>query len=252
MTAPLPYATDAGWSDRAAFGLVVLQVDETIEQELPALLAGPPTRLYHARIPSGDDLTAETIARMADDLPASVRLLPPAVHFAAIAYACTSGAAVLGEDRVAALVNAVRPGVPVTNPLTALKAACRALGVGRLALVSPYVAEVSDALRARLDEAGIATAAFASFDQRDEATVARIAPTSVLDAVTRIGAATEVEAVFVSCTNLRVAAIAAEAESRLGRPVLYSNQVLAWHLLRLAGIADALPGRGALFETPLA
>lgn len=250
MTA-LPYATDAGWSERAALGLIVLQVDETIEQEFPALVDGAGARVYHARIPSGDDLTAETIARMAHDLPAAVRLLPPAVDFAAVGYACTSGAAVLGEDRVAALIGEARPGVPVTTPLTALRAACAALGVRRLGLLSPYIAEVSDALRRRLEDAGIAVAAFASFDQREERVVARIAPASVLDAALAVGAEAESDAIFVSCTNLRVAGVVAEAEARLGKPLLFSNQVLAWHMLRLGGVDDPLPGRGALFARPL-
>jgi len=250
MTA-LPYATDAGWSERAALGLIVLQVDETVEQEFPALVADTPTRLYHARIPSGDDLTAETIARMAHDLPAAVRLLPPAVDFACLGYACTSGAAVLGEERVTALVGEVHPGVPVTTPLTALRAACAALGVRRLALLSPYIAEVSDALLGRLEDAGIVIAGFGSFDQREERVVARIAPASVLGAAIEVGAGADCDAVFVSCTNLRVAGIVAAAEARLGKPLLFSNQVLAWHMLRLAGIADPLTGRGALFARPL-
>jgi maleate isomerase len=50
------------------------------------------------------------------------------------------------------------------------------------------------------------------------------------------------DAVFVSCTNLRVAEIAEEAERRIGRPVLSSNLALAWHMLTLAG----LPASGSV------
>lgn len=34
-------------------------------------------------------------------------------------------------------------------------------------------------------------------------------------------------------------------------PVLASNQVLAWHMLRLAGISDVQSTFGKLFEAPL-
>ncbi len=36
------------------------------------------------------------------------------------------------------------------------------------------------------------------------------------------------------------------AEQDLGLPVISSNQALAWHMLRSAGVTDSLPGRGRL------
>ena len=56
------------------------------------------------------------------------------------------------------------------------------------------------------------------------------------------------EAVFVSCTSLRSFGITNSLEDELGIPVLSSNLVFGWHLLRLAGIDDRLPGFGSLFE----
>ena len=52
------------------------------------------------------------------------------------------------------------------------------------------------------------------------------------------------DAVFLSCTNLRTLNVIPEIEARIGKPVLSSNQVLAWHLLRLAGChaVDDAPG----------
>jgi maleate isomerase len=53
--------------------------------------------------------------------------------------------------------------------------------------------------------------------------------------------------VFVSCTSLRLAEAVAEIEAELGKPVTSSNHAMAWHALRLAGVADALPQFGRLF-----
>jgi len=36
-------------------------------------------------------------------------------------------------------------------------------------------------------------------------------------------------------------------EQRVGKPVITSNQALAWDALRLAGIEDQMAGYGALF-----
>jgi maleate isomerase len=56
-----------------------------------------------------------------------------------------------------------------------------------------------------------------------------------------------VDAVFVSCTSLRIAELVPELESKIGKPVISSNFAMAWHALRLAGVDDCEPQRGRLF-----
>ena len=73
----------------------------------------------------------------------------------AIGYGCTSGATIIGEDRVAKIIAKAHPGVPSTNPLTAAKAAFPALGVSRLGLLTPYTPDVTEAMQARFEAAGI-------------------------------------------------------------------------------------------------
>ena len=60
-----------------------------------------------------------------------------------------------------------------------------------------------------------------------------------------------VDAVFVACTSLRVAEVAAEIEDAVGKPVTSSNHAMAWHALRLARIDDRLPQWGKLFAAGL-
>ena len=86
-----------------------------------------------------------------------------------------------------------------------------------------------------------------SFNQEDDNVVARIAPSSLAEAIVRLGSAKDCDAVFVSCTSLRVARIVEEVEARIGKPVTSSNHALAWHMLRLTGYAKPLPKRGRLF-----
>ena len=62
-----------------------------------------------------------------------------------------------------------------------------------------------------------------------------------------MGSSASCDGVFVSCTNLRTLDIIPVAEERLGVPVLASNQVLAWHLLRSVGIDASPTGGGRLF-----
>jgi len=250
----LPYSLDGGAGSVAAVGLVVLQTDETMESELRGVFDHPGLGLYHSRIAMEAAVTAETLDRMRDDLPRAAALLPGAGNadgeggLAVVGYGCTSGATVIGPETIDAIIRRVHPRARTTNPISAVIAAANALGVRRLGFVTPYVAEVSAAMRALLEQHGFEIAAFGSFEEQADAVVARIAETSVLDAIRTIGGADAVEAVFVSCTNLRSFGVIDLAEQAVGKPVITSNQALAWHMLRLADERTAGRGPGKLFQ----
>lgn len=240
----LTFDTEDGATAR--LGLIVLQSDETLEPEFSRMLATTGAVSYVSRVPSAQDVTPATLASMEEALPAAAELLPPQVTFDAIGYGCTSGATVIGEKQVVKRVQSVIGDVPVTNPLSALKAACTALGVRRLGFVTPYIEAVTARLRAALEADGLEIAGAGSFEQIEERVVARIAEHSVLAAIEQVAAMAPCDAVFASCTNLRTLGIIDEAERRIGRPVISSNQSLAWHMLTLAGLPVRVAGAGRL------
>ncbi|MEO0821378.1 MAG: aspartate/glutamate racemase family protein [Pseudomonadota bacterium] len=233
-----------------ALGLVVLEADATIEHDFRRILPAS-ARLHISRVPSAPDVTSETLQAMEAHLPAAAGLLPASVDFDTIGYGCTSGTAQIGAGRIAELVRRGKPCRTVTEPLSALVAACAALGLNRLAFLSPYVDPVSERLRGALARAGIATPVFGTFAEQEEARVAQIAPASTRAAgatlVSQAGAG-EVDALFLSCTNLRTLAVIDALEAETGLPVLSSNQVLAWHMARLADPGLALTGPGRLLQ----
>lgn len=248
----LDFVTDQGLGTRARLGLIVLQTDQTIEHEFAQVLgANADVALYAARIPNAMDVTPDTLRQMALDLPHAAGLLPNSFGFDVIGYACTSGATMIGETRVDALIRGVHPEVKTSNPLSASKAAMAALGLKRIALVTPYAVDVTLEMQANLRAAGFDTTAVASFAQSDDFTVARISADSILSAVLHIGARSDCDGVFVSCTSLRAMQVIAQAEAQIGKPVLSSNQALAWHMMRLAGLDDAPQTAGQLFQTGL-
>ncbi len=245
----LKFSTTEAIGYRATLGLVVLQTDETIEPEFKRLIREPGVALYATRIPSGKTVTPETLSAMEVALPAAVGLFPTSLAFDAIGYACTSGATFIGSDNVARIVRSAVEVESVTDPLKAVVVACGALGVRRLGFVTPYVAEVSAAMRAALEEHGLEVAAFGSFEQVEDSAVARIDPSSILDAAVQVGGTAACDAVFISCTNLRTLDIIAPAEAQLKKPIITSNQALAWHMLRRAGIGGPGAEFGRLMET---
>jgi len=251
----LDFETDAGSGSRARLGLIVLQTDETIEDEIRRLVDVEGVLLHCTRIPSDPEVVPDTLAAMAAELPAAADMLPH-VDLGAVGYGCTSGATIIGPERVAELIRSARPGdeagsfarTPITEPLTAVRAACDALGMRRLGFVSPYEPRVTTAMREALTAGGLNVTAFGSFGEAEEYRVARICTRSVHEAILQVGRAAECDGVFVSCTNLRTLPVLEAAEQALGLPVISSNQALAWHMLRSAGIADSMLGRGRLFE----
>lgn len=243
----MAYQTDAGIGRRANIGLLVLQTDLTIEDEFRHILPEG-VALYGARLESPAEITPEKLKLMETHIPVAAGLLP-AVDFASIGFGCTSGALVIGEGNVARRVTSVRPEARVTDPVTAAVAAMAALRAGRVALLTPYLPQINASLREQFQQRGLNVPVMGSFNQPDDYTVARIAPESIEAAMVKLGRSDHVDAVFVSCTSLRVARIAARIEAVIGKPVTSSNHALAWHMLRLAGIADKLPQHGRLFET---
>jgi len=225
-----------------AIGLIVLQTDETIEQEFRHLF--PPTHcdFYVSRIPSGREVSADTLNAMAGDMTAAARLFPASIDFDVVAYGCTSGASFIGAERVAELIRAGCNVRHVTEPVTALRHACEKRAIRTLALVSPYVENVSARLRAVLSAHGIETPAFGSFNEASEAKVARISPDSIIDAAVKLARTTDSDGLFLSCTNLKTLSVLKEIEAIVGRPVLSSNSVLGEHVHDLADRIVASPG----------
>jgi maleate isomerase len=185
---------------------------------------------------------------MAAELPAAASLLPNSFTYQAVGYGCTSGTAVIGADQISLLVQQGCTTTAVSNPLTALIAGCKELGIQRLAFLSPYLESVSDHLRARIHEAGIETPIFGTFNEEVEANVVRISADAIIKAAVQLGQQSECDGIFLSCTNLRTLDVIADIEKRINKPVLSSNQVLAWHLAKLAGVSLPHHGYGRLIS----
>ncbi|MEX0759409.1 MAG: hypothetical protein WD100_07510 [Tistlia sp.] len=102
------------------------------------------------------------------------------------------------------------------------------------------------------EERGVPVPVMGSFTEENDNEAARISLDSIEAAALELGSDPSVDGVFVSCTSLRLVAVAERLEARLGKPVTSSNHALIWHCLRLAGIEDGVPGYGRLFHAPLA
>lgn len=247
----LPHRLDRGIAERAAIGLIVLATDQTIEHEFRRLLEVPGVSLYESRILNDALIAPETLVAMEARLVEAAALILPELPLDVIAFGCTSAAMVIGEARVCERIREARPGIACTTPITAAFAAFQALGVRRLALLTPYRDDINRFMRSYIEDRGFEVPVMGSFNEEDDRRAARIDAASVRDAAIELGRSDLVDAVFVSCTSLRLVDAIGAIEAELGKPVTSSNHAMAWHCLRLAGIADQRPAFGMLFERSL-
>jgi maleate isomerase len=245
----MAFQLDDGIAARAAIGLVVLATDHTIEHEWRQILAPlPGVAFYEARLYNAAEVSPETLREMEKDIAATASLILPAERMDVLAFGCTSGTIAIGEDEVFARLREARPGIACTTPITAAVAGMKALGARRVALLTPYMDRINRMMRDWLQARGLEVPVMGSFNHENDNEVARISTRSIEAAILELGRHEAVDAVFVSCTSLRVAEIVARCEAALGKPVTSSNHAMAWHALRLAGPRDKVPGFGRLFE----
>ena len=78
-----PYRLVGPIGSKGTLGRIVLENDETIEQDFRRLFPDPEVALYVSRIPSGAEITPETIFEMEAELPRAASLFPSASEDAA-------------------------------------------------------------------------------------------------------------------------------------------------------------------------
>ncbi len=164
-----------------------------------------------------------------------------------IVFHCTAVSTMdpaLGEDVVARIEAAT--GISATATSRALVAAFAALKVRRVVMITPYHAEVNRNEIAFLAHHGIEVVADLGLGCAGGVQMAGIEPGAWYRHAMAMRR-DDVDACFISCTTIRVSPVIDALERDLGMPVVTSNQAMAWHCLRRAGITDRVVGLGALF-----
>jgi len=233
---------------RTQLGLIVLQSDVTIEDEIHYYFADQPISLFVNRIPFENEVTPETLKEMENHLGQTMSLFPLEAEFDAMGYGCTSGAMHIGGDKISTLVSEHRPCKHVSNPLDAAIAAFKFKEIKKIAYLGPYSEEMCVTMINRFIDAGFEVPASASYDETEDRFVGRIDPESIKrDAINLAKKNPDVDAVFISCTNMKCADVIPQIEAETGIFALSSNQSLAWDLAQKTGLTlDA--NKGKLFQ----
>jgi maleate isomerase len=238
---------DAGVGERASIGLLALATDRIGTLDTEAFLAAPGVALFSTRVESSPVATPESLAKLGEHLEQGARLLVPGSRLDVVGFSCTSGTVAVGVAAVRAAIWRARPGVAVVTPIEAGAKGLKRLGVRRISLLVPYLPRTADLVASYFEAQDLAIIRRATFDLGGDPEMNRLSPTVLAKAAHAVDDPAS-EAIFISCTGLRTSPILAALEKGLGKPVVTSNQALAWDALRLAGVGESLPGRGRLFE----
>ena len=242
----MPCEHDEGPASQAAIGLVTLSNDVTIEPELRNFLPLEGVAVYATRIPTSSAGTVEALRALEGHITEAAALIVPEFRIDVMALGCTSGSMAIGPEVVAERIRAARPGMACTNPVSAAAKGLRALGCKRIALLDPYTDEVNVVVERYVSEQGFDIVDKGSFKQRGDPNIVRVPPRAIFEAGLALASSPAVDGLFISCTALRVSPVIGRLEDALGKPVVSSNQALAWDCLRLAGCNAPVPGFGHL------
>lgn len=226
-------------------GLIILATDHTTEVDFQRMVAGERIGVYATRIPYANPVTPENLRAMQPSLTAGAALILPDEPLDVVMYSCTSASVVIGDAQVETAVRAAKPGAAVVTPTAAAVAGLKALDARRISVLTPYTLETSRPMADYFLGLGFDIARFTCLGLTDDREMARISPAEIV-AFAREAMAPDSEALFISCTAVRAAGVAAEIETAIGKPVVTSNLATAWACLRLCGDQAARPELGRL------
>jgi maleate isomerase len=228
--------------DAVEIGLIAVATDHTIEAELRLFLPPERASIYVTRVALPDRFDLDSLRATSAGLAAAAALLVPGSPLDVIAYGCTSATVAIGESAVFERLRRDRSDIPCTTPISAAMAAFARFGAARLALLTPYPRAVHEAIAAFLGSRGFTIADQTCLGIDRDSAISRVTMSQLREAVVRLRLA-GADAIFLSCTALRTAALIDALEAETGLPVVTSNQALAWHCLHQAGRTGGL-GRG--------
>ena len=231
-------------------GLVALATDYNSETDLRRILPKG-VDLFTNRVLNANPLTIENLRAMAGDITRAAGGLLPGLGVDVVIYGCTSGTAAIGGQELERLIRIAQPSVPCTNPILSASEALRTFGAKKISILPPYEDAVNAAVADNFKTEGFDILNIEGFGLDDDIKMTGLPPTAIAEAAQQV-CDPNADALFISCTAIRSSLVIEEVEQKLGKPVVTSNQALAWHCLQLMKNNSRVNGFGKLFENALA
>ena len=232
--------------NRRRIGLLLPSSNTTQEPEFTRILRDDVT-LHVARLPLRN-VDPSSTAQIAADIEGESRKLADA-DVDAIVLAATAPSSRNGIGYDQELIRRIESasGRKATTASTALVEALSTLGVERLVIGAPWSDAVNASAAAFIEASGFKVLAQRALGHVSNLEIGALDEQTAYDmglAVDR----PEAQAVMLACGNWMTLGIVEPLESMIGKPVLTTNQVSLWAVLRLAGYSDPVFGWGRLLR----
>jgi maleate isomerase len=161
-----------------------------------------------------------------------------------VVFGCTSAGALRGNDYDTQLCDRISEltGAPTVSTIGAVRAAIEASGAASVGVITPYVDELNEKIKASIEADGFTVAGITGLGITENFAIAEVGHDEIVAFAERalgpLAAAGIIDLVFASCTNFGAMAARAAISERLALPVVTSNQaVLAAAVARLGAPA---------------
>ena len=240
-------AADADALPRARVGLIIPSVNTFSEPQFNRFAPkGLGIHVARARVAGP---WKRPLPEMAGEIATSAQLLADCAPDL-IVFHCTDTSMSQGPQGEGKILDIVRDAAGIDAVATSrlVLEALQALGLKRVALLTPYKSNKS--IIDYLNAAGVAVVRDVAL-KLEPLDFGTITPAQWA-ALAQENDGTDVDGIFLSCTNTTQIDAIADIEARLGKPVVNSNQAVLWGCLRKLGAAlaplPAMPKLGRLMQ----
>lgn len=239
-------------------GLIVPSSNTTMETEIPAILRAresvlPERFTFHSSRMRMKHVTPEELKAMDDDsLRCAAELADARVDV--MAYACLvaimaqgNGYHRISQERLAAaaLAETGSP-VPVVSSAGALTEALQHLGAKRIAILAPYMEELTTLVCGYVEDEGVEVVDSISLEVADNLAVGRLDPANLARMAHRVNTADADALVLSMCVQMPSLAVLDAVQREFDIPVTSAAASTTWRILKDLGLAPVAPIGGAL------
>jgi maleate isomerase len=225
---------------RALIGVMTPTMNTVVQPELELLRpAGVTNQMQRFRL--GGEKVSDDLFEEAEKLMDCNPL--------ALAVGLTTDAGPGGVEKLSKRCTelAARVGIPVCNASIATQKALHMLRAKRIAVVTPFNAEVDQVVKANIETGGFEVVAIEGINAPSLPAICETPLEQIRDLVRQL-AKSDCDAIAQVGTALPVVGLIEQLEQETGKTIIACNAAVYWQTLRAAGINDAVPGYGYLLR----
>ncbi len=225
---------------KAIIGVMTPAMNTVVQPELEALRPpGVTNQMQRFRL-GGE--------RVSDDLFGEAEKLMDCVP-RVLAVGLTTDAGPGGVAKLASVCDELQShvGIPVFNASIATQTALRHLQAQRIAVLTPFAAEVNRVVRENIEAGGFEVIAIEGTEAPSLPAICETPLQQISELVYRL-AESDCDAIAQVGTALPVVGLLDALERETGKTIIACNAAVYWQALRAAGIDGPLPGYGRLLD----